>query len=182
MPVKLGKKSRLGVGVNVAQESLGLFQNLSVNAQVSYKFRFLKGVCGASVSSRHITIRNSSAQKSIFRKGMTSTLPPTKLHPDTGCGRKRVRHLGGYLIFPPVFQRRHVVSPHPQSDSRAYQKRPPRRPKTHSTRPRFHGSSIFYRRRQYSNQNSLFSLQPSMLVRTDFSRFSAEGDDAGHIQ
>ena len=42
MPVKLGKKSRLGV--NVAQESLGLFQNLSVNAQVSYKFRFLKGV------------------------------------------------------------------------------------------------------------------------------------------
>lgn len=42
MPFKfLGKK--FGTGIVVQQESMGLFRNLTVNAQIGYKFKFLKG-------------------------------------------------------------------------------------------------------------------------------------------
>lgn len=34
---------RIGTGVNFVSEKLGLFQNLQVNVQASYKFKFLKG-------------------------------------------------------------------------------------------------------------------------------------------
>lgn len=49
MPVKLGKKHRIGVGVLFNQESIGLYQNLGVSAQVSYKFKFLKGIWSVGV-------------------------------------------------------------------------------------------------------------------------------------
>ncbi len=42
MPVKLMGK-RIGVGVMVQQESLGLFSNLNAGAQVSYKLKLFKG-------------------------------------------------------------------------------------------------------------------------------------------
>lgn len=42
MPLKLGKK-RLGVGVVLESGSEGLFRSLSLDAQVAYKLRFLKG-------------------------------------------------------------------------------------------------------------------------------------------
>ena len=37
-PLKIGSK-RIGLGVNLSQESLGLFSNLLANVQASYKFR-----------------------------------------------------------------------------------------------------------------------------------------------
>lgn len=37
----IGKK--FGTGVVIQQESMGLFRNLTVNAQIGYKFKFLKG-------------------------------------------------------------------------------------------------------------------------------------------
>lgn len=42
MPVKLGKK-RLGVGLVLESGSEGLYRNMSVDAQVAYKFKVLKG-------------------------------------------------------------------------------------------------------------------------------------------
>lgn len=48
MPVKvLGK--RVGVGVALQQESLGLFSNLNVGVQGSYKFKLFKGELGIGV-------------------------------------------------------------------------------------------------------------------------------------
>lgn len=42
MPFKLGDR-KLGAGVVVQQESMGLYRNLTVNAQIGYKFKLLKG-------------------------------------------------------------------------------------------------------------------------------------------
>ena len=44
MPLKLGKKQRMGVGVSAMQESIGLYNNIWVSGQVAYQFRALKGV------------------------------------------------------------------------------------------------------------------------------------------
>lgn len=44
MPVKLGKKHRLGVGALFNQESVGLYSNLLAGVQVSYRLSWLKGV------------------------------------------------------------------------------------------------------------------------------------------
>ncbi len=47
MPVKLGSK-RVGVGVVLQQESIGLYNSLNANAQAGYKFKLLKGVMTAA--------------------------------------------------------------------------------------------------------------------------------------
>lgn len=48
MPVKLFGK-RIGVGVMVQQESLGLFSNLNAGAQASYKMKLFKGTLSIGV-------------------------------------------------------------------------------------------------------------------------------------
>ncbi len=48
MPVKVLKK-RIGVGLMVQQESLGLFSNLNIGAQISYKINLLGGQLGIGV-------------------------------------------------------------------------------------------------------------------------------------
>ncbi|MCM1483604.1 MAG: type IX secretion system membrane protein PorP/SprF [Muribaculaceae bacterium] len=48
MPVKLLGK-RLGVGITARQESAGLFRNLTIGAQASYKMRLFKGQLGAGI-------------------------------------------------------------------------------------------------------------------------------------
>lgn len=47
MPVKIGSK-RIGVGLVLQQESIGLYNNLNVNAQAGYKFKALKGTFTAA--------------------------------------------------------------------------------------------------------------------------------------
>lgn len=43
MPFRIFDKQRMGVGLVVQQESMGLFRNLSVNAQIGYKKKLFKG-------------------------------------------------------------------------------------------------------------------------------------------
>lgn len=48
MPLKLFNK-RFGVGIIMQQESLGLYDNMTLGAQVSYKFKLLKGEFSAGL-------------------------------------------------------------------------------------------------------------------------------------
>jgi len=50
MPFRLFGKQRFGTGIVVQQESMGLFRNLSVNAQIGYKRKLFKGELTAAVS------------------------------------------------------------------------------------------------------------------------------------
>lgn len=49
MPFRIFDKQRLGTGLVVQQESMGLFRNLTVNAQVGYKKKIFKGELTAAV-------------------------------------------------------------------------------------------------------------------------------------
>lgn len=44
MPVKLTRRHRLGVGVLFNQESIGLYNTLSVSAQIAYNIRLFRGI------------------------------------------------------------------------------------------------------------------------------------------
>lgn len=48
MPVKIGKK-RIGVGLIMNQESLGLYSNLNIKAQGAYKFRLFGGTLSLGI-------------------------------------------------------------------------------------------------------------------------------------
>ena len=67
MPVKIGKK-RIGVGVNMSQESLGLFSNMLVNLQGSYKMKFLKGTLSVGVQGGYYntTFKGSEVYLSLI--------------------------------------------------------------------------------------------------------------------
>lgn len=56
MPFKIAEK-RVGAGVTLMQESLGLFSNLIVSAQGSYKLKFLKGQLGIGVQAGYYNSR-----------------------------------------------------------------------------------------------------------------------------
>lgn len=53
MPVKIGKK-RIGVGVSLMQESQGLFSNLDLGVQASYKLRLFKGELSIGVQAAYV--------------------------------------------------------------------------------------------------------------------------------
>lgn len=56
MPFKIAEK-RVGAGVTLMQESLGLFSNLIVSAQGSYKLKFLKGQLGIGLQAGYYNSR-----------------------------------------------------------------------------------------------------------------------------
>ena len=56
MPVKIGRK-RIGVGVDMMQESLGLFSNMLISAQGSFKFKLFKGTMSVGVQGGYYTTK-----------------------------------------------------------------------------------------------------------------------------
>lgn len=83
MPLKLfGKK--LGLGVVLNQESSGLFQNLSVSAQVGYKFKLFKGELTAGVQIGYVNEKFKGSEVFIpddddYHEGVDDAIPQTDL-------------------------------------------------------------------------------------------------------
>ena len=82
MAVKLGKKQRMGVGVTAMQESLGLFSNLFINAQASYKFRFLKGVWSVGIQPAYYNTKFKGSDVELpddddYHEGTDQAIPTT---------------------------------------------------------------------------------------------------------
>ncbi len=172
MPVKLGKKGRLGVGVNVAQESLGLFQNLSVNAQVSYKFRFLKGVWSVGLQPAYYNSKFLGSEVYIpegddFHSPADEAIPTQDVAGNAFDISAGISYSHRY--FNVGMSCLHILSPTVELTKETAQETENAQYET--TLPR---QFYFTADGNIPIKNSLFSLQPSMLVRTDFSRFSAE--------
>lgn len=56
MPVKIGKK-RIGVGVALMQDGIGLFSNLDLGIQASYKLKIFKGELSIGVQGAYLNSR-----------------------------------------------------------------------------------------------------------------------------
>lgn len=171
MPVKIGKK-KIGVGVGVNQESLGLFSNLGIDVQLSYSFKFLKGELSVGVEGGYFN------QKF---KGTEVILPgDDDYHQSTDEGIPTMDVTGntfdidaGILYRHPKFylgiSGRHLLQPKVRLDTEGSEVSETGGFETELTR-----TVYFIGGCNIPINNTLFELQPSFLVKTDFNNFTAE--------
>ncbi len=173
MPVKLGKKQRIGVGVLFNQESIGLYRNMGINAQLSYKFRFLKGVWSVGVQPGFYNTKFKGSDVYI-PEGDDFHQPDDPELPTTDVSGNAFDISAGLLYTHKYFSVGvsvlHITEPQVTMDSGEggndaegieFQAVLPRQ-------------AYFTAEGNIPLRNSLFSLQPSLLLRTDFNTFTPE--------
>ena len=172
MPVKLGKKQRMGVGVTGMMESIGLYGNTWVSAQASYQFRVLKGVLSVGIQPAYYNTKFKGSEVYI-PEGDDYHQPDDEALPKEDVAGQAFDLSAGisytHKYFSVGISALHILDPKIElsednaSDTETTQ--------FSATVPR---QMYFMADGNIPIKNSLFSLQPSLLVRTDFSNFSAE--------
>lgn len=172
MPVKLGKKQRMGVGVTGMMESIGLYSNTWVSAQASYQFRVLKGVLSVGIQPAYYNTKFKGSEVYI-PEGDDYHQPDDEALPKEDVAGQAFDLSAGisytHKYFSVGISALHILEPKIElsednaSDTETTQ--------FSATVPR---QMYFMADGNIPIKNSLFSLQPSLLVRTDFSNFSAE--------
>ncbi len=170
-PIKIGKK-RIGLGVTAMQESYGLFSDLHINIQASYKFKILKGEMSVGVQGGYLNSKFKGSDIYIpdnddYHEGTDTSLPTQDL---TGNGFDLSAGISyTHKYFSLGISGLHLLNPKlnmsiegsESTESNEYETEVPR---------------ILYFA-GFGNiplKNTLFELQPSLSVRTDFSQFSAD--------
>lgn len=172
MPLKLGKKHRLGVGAIFNQESIGLYRNLGVGVQVSYKFNFLKGSFAVGIQPAYYNSKFKGSDVYIpegddFHQPDDPDLPTADVSGNAFDLSAGIRYSHKY--FSAGISVLHILEPTLTMDSEGGSDH--ETVEFQTTLPR---QAYFTADGNIPLRNSLFSLQPSLLVRTDFSNFSAE--------
>lgn len=171
-PLMLGKK-KIGLGVSGMQETLGLFSNLQLNIQASYKMKLLGGELSIGLQGGYYNSKFKGSDVYIpddddYHQGSDLAIPTQDLSGsafDLSAGVwwthrwVTVGLSGMHLLQPTVsFQAEGTES---SSETHRYE--------TELTRALY-----FTANSNIPIKNTLFELQPSLLVRTDFSSFGAE--------
>ena len=166
----LGKK--FGAGVTVNQEGLGLFSNLLISAQLSFRFKILKGELSIGVQPGYYNSKFKGSEVFIpdnddYHQGTDPSIPTQDMTGnafDLSAGL-RYSHkyfsigVGGMHLMAPKVNL--SIEGSESNESQEYQTELPRM-------LYFTGDS------NIPLHNTLFELQPSLLVKTDFSMFTAE--------
>lgn len=84
MPVKIASK-RIGVGIVLQQESIGLYNNMNVNAQAGYKFKAFKGVFTAAFTIGFVDRKFKGSEVYIpddddYHESTDEAIPTTDVH------------------------------------------------------------------------------------------------------
>lgn len=175
MPVKIGKQ-RIGVGVTVNQESRGLFRNLEVGAQASYKINLFKGTLSIGVQGAYFNQKFKGSDVVLpddddFHESTDEAIPTQDVSGSTfdlgaGVWYSRGQWWAGvsglHLLQPTV--RMKIESTSGDSADMEYFE-------TELSRTLY-----FMTGGNIQLKNTLFELQPSLLVASDFSDFTGEAD------
>ncbi len=171
-PIKFGKKQHIGLGVGMMQESLGLFSNLALNVQASYKLRVFKGVLSIGIEGGYYD------QKF---KGTEVEMPEGDDYHESGDEAIPTQDLAGHVfdfslgleythrLFRVGVGARHLLQPTVKlsvegseaSEEMEYETELPR-------------MLYFMGESNIQIKNSLFELQPSFLVKTDLKSATAD--------
>ena len=171
MPLNLFGK-RIGVGAGLQSETMGLFSNLNINAQFSYKIKLLKGELsiGAQVGYFEQKFKGSEVEvpdDDDYHDSSDQAIPTQDLKGGTVDVSAGIFYThkyfwvgvsGLHLLQPTV---KMGLEGSESTVSQEYETVVPR------TLYFMGGSNI-------PLKNTLFELQPSLMVKTDFSVFSAE--------
>lgn len=171
MPFKLLGK-RIGAGLNISQESIGLFDNLLINAQGSYKLNVFKGQLSIGLQVGYYNSKFNGSKVYIpsdddYHQPNDPSIPTQDL-----SGKSIDFSLGlsyTHKLFYAGVSAMHIASPKVKlslegdenTDAHEYETELPRTIYFNG------GGNIMIK-------NSLFLLQPSLLVATDFNDFSAD--------
>lgn len=171
MPWKIMEK-RIGMGVTLSQESIGLFSNLLINAQGSYKLKFLKGNLSLGFGIGYYNSRFKGSEVYIpgeddYHESTDPSIPTQDLSGNSVDISLGINY--SHKLFYVGISALHLLSPkvnltlegNESADAQQYQTELPRTVYFEG------GSNIAIR-------NTLFEVQPSLLVATDFNTFSAD--------
>ena len=171
MPLNLLGK-RIGVGAGLQSETMGLFSNLNINAQFSYKIKLLKGELsiGAQVGYFEQKFKGSEVEvpdDDDYHDSSDQAIPTQDLKGGTVDVSAGIFYTHKYFWV--GVSGLHLLQPTVKmglegSESTASQEYETVVPRTLY----FMGGS------NIPLKNTLFELQPSLMVKTDFSVFSAE--------
>lgn len=163
---------RIGAGVVFSQESLGLFSNLLVSAQGSYKFKILKGNLGIGIQVGYYNSRfrgsdvyipddddyHQPADPSIPKQDVTGNAFDMSLGVNYTHRYFHIGLSGMHLLNPKI---KMTIEGSESTESQQYRTELPR-------------TFYFEGGGNIRLQNSLFELQPALLIATDISSFSAD--------
>lgn len=173
MPFKIGNK-RIGAGVALWQESLGLFSNLHIGAQGSYKFNVkkLKGTIGVGLQLSYYNSKFKGSEVYIpdgddYHQSNDPAIPTRDLSGNAFDVSLGVDYTHKY--FHVGLSGLHLTSPKikmgyegtESTDLKQYETELPR-------------AIYFEADGNIDIRNTLFTLQPSLLIGTDLSDFTAD--------
>lgn len=163
---------RLGAGVNVSSEQLGLFNNLLLSAQVACQFRIGKGYLSIGVQPAYYSSKFKGSEVFIpdgddYHTPGDEAIPTQDLEGSAFDLSAGVRYQHKYFSVGASLH--HALNPKVNlslegseaSDQQEYETELPR-------------TLYFIADGNIPIKNSLFVLQPSCLVKSDFSTFTAE--------
>lgn len=171
-PLKIGKK-RIGVGVNMTQESIGLFSNMLINAQASYKLKLFKGTLSIGVQGGYYNSKFKGSEVYLpdgddFHQSTDEAIPTQDVAGnafDLSAGIW-YNHKHFYLGVSGL----HLLEPTVRLDTEGTE--------TASETSQF--ETVLKRALYFTAggnipiKNTLFEMHPSMMLKTDFSDFTAE--------
>lgn len=173
MPLKIGKK-KIGLGVNVMQESLGLFSNLNLNVQAAYKFRLLKGEFSVGLQAGFFNQKFSGSKVILpgdddYHESTDEGIPTQDLTGNSFDLSAGVFYTHKY--FWAGLSGQHLLENRVTLTMEG----------SESTESQEYSTTIgrmfyFMAGGNIPIRNTLFELQPSALVKTDLNMFTAEID------
>lgn len=170
-PLKIGKK-RIGLGVNFSQQTLGLFTNLQANIQASYKINLFKGTLSIGVEGGYYNSKFKGSEIYIpdqddYHQGSDTSLPTQDLTGNSFDFSAGLQYSHKY--FNVGVSALHVMQPTVKLNIEGSEAAD-----THEFETTLPRMAYFTADGNIPLKNTLFDIQPSLLVRTDFSTFGAE--------
>lgn len=172
MPIKIGKK-RIGVGVVLMQEGIGLFSNLDLGVQASYKLKLFKGELSIGVQGAYL---NSAFKGSevILPDGDDYHESDEAIPTQDLTGNSFDFNAGLWYTHPKFYvgiSGRHLLAPtitmsiegNENSESQEYE-------------VKFDRTLYFTAGSNIKLKNTLFELQPSVIVMTDLTSYTGQVD------
>ena len=170
-PFKLGEK-RLGVGVTAMQESLGLFSNLNIAAQLSYKFKLGKGIFSIGVQPAYYNSKFKGTEVLLpseddYHSGSDTSIPMQDLsgnHFDLSAGLSYT-----HKYFTLGVSCMHIMNPTVNLTLEGSESTETQQYQTELSRQLYLVADG-----NIPIKNSLFVLQPSLLVTSDLAGVTGE--------
>lgn len=170
-PLQIGKK-RIGLGANLMQESLGLFSNIAINIQASYKIKFLKGELSIGLQGGFFTQKFKGSEVILpdddnYHEGTDEAIPIQDLTGNTFDFSAGIWY--NHKLFYFGVSGQHLLEPMVKMSIEGSESTETQEYSTELGRMIYFtgGSNI-------QIKNTLFELQPSFMVKTDFNMFTAE--------